>query len=545
MTQRVSGLNPTSYGGVTALTPPNFRSFHRAPTANDYKNFRVGALWLQENTESVWILTAVNYSQSLGYQQGTWTPISGPAFVQTLTGNTGGVVSPTGNNINVVGDGITVAVTGTPGTSTLEISTIDTAVVSTLVGDDGVPVPPLGGAIDVLATPTAGATVAFNNTAAHTLGLKVTDADGNTFVGGSAGNGTMTGVEGTALGFNAGHALTSGTVNCLVGHNSGSDLTTGSANCATGTGSLLNLVTGSNNISLGTFSSLAYTTSESDNIVIGNAGVIADANTIRIGTQGSGAGEQDKAYMAGVYQAAVAGTNEVVIVDNVGKFGSRADTSFKTITTQVFTASGTYTPTVGMKYCTIEVVGGGAGGGGSATTAAMEVSGGGGGGSGGYARKTVNSSIIGVSKAVTVGAGGAGGNNTGSDGAAGNATSVGVIVSASGGTGGEGGLSLSTYGNEGGVGGVGANGDFNAHGGPGQLGMGSFVGAIAFSGAGGNSIFGGGGVGRTAQTGIPTPGFNGTAYGGGGSGATSTQGDAGEAGGNGASGIVIITEYIS
>src|SRR5690242_12625586 len=48
---------------------------------------------------------------------------SGPgAFVQTLTGNTGGPVPPTGGNINVVGDGITVTVAGNPGTSTLTIS---------------------------------------------------------------------------------------------------------------------------------------------------------------------------------------------------------------------------------------------------------------------------------------------------------------------------------------------------------------------------------------------------------------------------------------
>ncbi len=44
--------------------------------------------------------------------------------VQTLTGNTGGAVPPTANNINVVGaTGITV--TGNPGTSTLTISLTD------------------------------------------------------------------------------------------------------------------------------------------------------------------------------------------------------------------------------------------------------------------------------------------------------------------------------------------------------------------------------------------------------------------------------------
>lgn len=44
-----------------------------------------------------------------------------PLNVQTLTGNTGGVVSPTGNNINLLGDGI-VTVDGDPTTSTVAVN---------------------------------------------------------------------------------------------------------------------------------------------------------------------------------------------------------------------------------------------------------------------------------------------------------------------------------------------------------------------------------------------------------------------------------------
>lgn len=47
----------------------------------------------------------------------------GGSPVQTLTGNTGGAVPPTANNINVVGTGA-VTVTGNPGTSTLTISVV-------------------------------------------------------------------------------------------------------------------------------------------------------------------------------------------------------------------------------------------------------------------------------------------------------------------------------------------------------------------------------------------------------------------------------------
>lgn len=45
----------------------------------------------------------------------------GGSPIETLTGNTGGAVSPTANNINVVGAGA-IVVTGNPGTSTLTIT---------------------------------------------------------------------------------------------------------------------------------------------------------------------------------------------------------------------------------------------------------------------------------------------------------------------------------------------------------------------------------------------------------------------------------------
>lgn len=47
---------------------------------------------------------------------------SSSSNVQTLTGNSGGAVSPTTNNINVLG-GTGITVVGNPGTSTLTIST--------------------------------------------------------------------------------------------------------------------------------------------------------------------------------------------------------------------------------------------------------------------------------------------------------------------------------------------------------------------------------------------------------------------------------------
>src|ERR1700720_4672748 len=69
---------------------------------------------------------------------------------------------------------------------------------------------------------------------------------------------------------------------------------------------------------------------------------------------------------------------------------------------QVFTSSGTYTPSAGLVTAIIECVGGGGGGGGSAFSP-TQVHGGGGGGAGGYARAYKTASQIGASQTVTIG----------------------------------------------------------------------------------------------------------------------------------------------
>lgn len=57
-------------------------------------------------------------SQSGSYASNAFPP---GTVVETLTGNTGGAVGPTGNNINVVGSG-PLTITGDAGTSTLTVS---------------------------------------------------------------------------------------------------------------------------------------------------------------------------------------------------------------------------------------------------------------------------------------------------------------------------------------------------------------------------------------------------------------------------------------
>lgn len=85
--------------------------------------------------------------------------------------------------------------------------------------------------------------------------------------------------------------------------------------------------------------------------------------------------------------------------------------SLVSVKQQLFTASGTYTPSAGMLFCIVEIVGGGGGAGTySASGAAI------GGAAGGYCRKLYTAAAIGASVTVTCGTGGAvdtaGGNTT-------------------------------------------------------------------------------------------------------------------------------------
>jgi len=212
--------------------------------------------------------------------------------------------------------------------------------------------------------------------------------------------------------------------------------------------------------------------------------------------------------------------------------------AFGTVNVQKFTASGTYTPTSGMKFCTIEVLGGGGGGGGVGDTTGSCV-GAAGGGAGGYSRLTASAATIGASQTVTIGnAGSAAGN--GGNGGAGGQSSVGTLCVANGGAGGIG-QTTGTY--FGGLGGAlaGAVGDITATGAPGGNGSAGTV--LNNAGVGGSNVFGGGGRAGAGASGSAAGGAA-SNYGSGGGGAWGTATTTQRGGGAGSAGFVIITEYI-
>lgn len=138
--------------------------------------------------------------------------------------------------------------------------------------------------------------------------INLLNANTTVQISGNPGTNTLTqdfGITNLMLGSDM-PAITTATNNIGLGDNAGDTLTSGS-----------------NNILLGPNNGSAFAGTESSNILIGSAGVAADNNTLRIGTNGAGAGQQNAAYMAGVYQALVdTNTDEMVVIDANNKLGT-------------------------------------------------------------------------------------------------------------------------------------------------------------------------------------------------------------------------------
>lgn len=213
-------------------------------------------------------------------------------------------------------------------------------------------------------------------------------------------------------------------------------------------------------------------------------------------------------------------------------------------TVQVFSASGTYTPRAGLAFAIIECVGSGGSGAGGVGTGTTIMAGSGG-GAGGYSRAIASAATIGASQTVTINAAGAApaaGNNAGNSGGS---VSFGALCIANGGSGGSFVNNTPTV-PLGGTGGIAGTGNIiaatGASGGGGLFQSTATV-IPATGGAGASSIWGQGGRSQVNASAGQTTGAPGAPYGAGGSGGYSNQTAANFAGGSGATGYVIVTEY--
>ena len=160
-------------------------------------------------------------------------------------------------------------------------------------------------------------TTGANNTATGFQALNSnTTGNFNTANGVEALFSNTTGFNNTANGVQALNSNTTGGDNTAAGEQALFKNTTGGNNTASGFEALLSNTTGSSNIALGNLSGHNLTTGN-NNIDIGNQGVAAQANTIRIGTVGT----QSATFIAGIHGVTVAG-GVGVIVDTNGHLGT-------------------------------------------------------------------------------------------------------------------------------------------------------------------------------------------------------------------------------
>lgn len=254
--------------------------------------------------------------------------------------------------------------------------------------------------------------------------------------------------------------------------------------------------------------------------------------------------------------SSVTNTSINITASQVSNFNAAVDTEVNSLfanktalrNVQTFTTAGagTYTPSSGTRYIDVTLQGGGGGGGGGQGVSS-QVGVGGGGGSGALLR--VYLQLTGAANySLNIGAGGGGGSgsNNGNGGSATTLTIGATTLTASGGAGGKGGTAGTTA-DLSSLGGNGANllanppsgTILNLPGDNGNCGI-RYSGTLGLGGKGGNSYFGfgGGSIGGNNAS----QGQNGQGYGSGGQGGYAAT-NSNKAGGNGADGIIVITEY--
>ncbi|MGA2346960.1 MAG: DNRLRE domain-containing protein, partial [Candidatus Sulfotelmatobacter sp.] len=236
----------------------------------------------------------------------------------------------------------------------------------------------------------------FNNALfAYASGTSINDNAYFGFAGLSA-NQTNPGDSNTAIGYHAlevngkgntgGNPLANG-ANSAVGANALLNNTLGSNNNAVGSGALEFLTTGGSNIAIGNSAGSAFTSSESNNIDIGNRGVVGDSGIIRIGT----AGTHSTALIAG--NVGIGTLAPAAALDVEAASGTPAVNFFTSSTNPGnFTVNGTATVTNLTVTGSCNGCGsGGSGGGISTINAGTGLTGG---GSGSTVSLAVNSSVV-------------------------------------------------------------------------------------------------------------------------------------------------------
>ena len=203
----------------------------------------------------------------------------------------------------------------------------------------------------------------------------------------------------------------------------------------------------------------------------------------------------------------------------------------------ILTVSGTYTKPADLRYLEVEIVSPGGAGGGAGTTPAGQYAAGSGGGAGGWGRQLFPAASLPASVAYVVGAIGVGqSTNNGTGGG----TSSFSTLSVTGGGFGTVGVNATSGVNQPGVGGIVSGGEVVAQGARGTDSYWVAAAGVLWSGFGGHSPFGMGGMSWHGTV----DGGAGTGFGAGGSGGCNIASiGTGRIGGSGAPSFIKLTEY--
>lgn len=234
----------------------------------------------------------------------SWVPPTATG-IATITGNSGGAESPSAGNFNFLTTNTTIKFVGTAATETMDFSAAASG--NLIIGTSG-----------------ASASGTGNVGVGESVLNALTSGNMNTCMGDAAGQHLTSSSNSTAIGSGALSTAAGATgTNTALGKNALTTLNGGTgANTSLGFACMNLLATGVSNIGIGDSAGTSYSTSESSNIVVGNSGTIGESNVIRLGTQGSGAGQQNTCFIAGTTGVTVANPSVRTVNTSTGQQGN-------------------------------------------------------------------------------------------------------------------------------------------------------------------------------------------------------------------------------
>lgn len=260
----------------------------------------------------------------------TWQA-AGSGGITTIAGNTGTATGSTVNFHSTATAGATTSFSASASTVNLNLADSKLNIIlgtNTTTAGLGLTSGSNIGMGDSSLANLTGASIVGNVAIGGASGYGISNGSSNTFLGNGAGGGTVGNFFSSSFNIGIGDGCMSnlfggpcipGDGNIGIGGSCLQNVNASVYNTVIGYQGLI-AAKGSYNLCLGYLVGSAYTTTESSNILLSNAGVAAESNVIRIGTQGSGNSQQNKCFIAGIGNSTVTGS--AVFVDtSTGQLG--------------------------------------------------------------------------------------------------------------------------------------------------------------------------------------------------------------------------------